>query len=132
MAQALIEYDDAQASLVFDANVRFGAQDRTYLAGTEGAITSIGPTLSEQTVTLHTSAGQASPVLEGSWFPDGFHGAMAELLCAIEENRAPANNARDNLRSLGLCFAAVASSEDGQPKTPGAVRTLSAGNAVSS
>lgn len=132
LAQALIEYDDAQASLVFDANVRFGAQDRTYLGGTEGAITSIGPTLSDQIVTLHTSEGQASPTLEGSWFPDGFHGAMAELLCAIEENRAPVNNARDNLRGLGLCFAAVASSEDSQPKTPGEVRTLPAGNAVRS
>jgi hypothetical protein len=50
---------------------------------------------------------------------------MAELLCAIEEKRTPYNNAWDNLDSLGLCFAAVASAESGQPIKPGAVRKLS-------
>jgi hypothetical protein len=44
--------------------------------------------------------------LEGVWFPDGFHGAMAELLCAFEERREPEHSARNNLRSLALCFAA--------------------------
>jgi hypothetical protein len=49
---------------------------------------------------------------------------MGELLCAIEENRTPLNNARDNLRTLALCFAAVASAEDGQPKIPGQCRRM--------
>jgi predicted dehydrogenase len=132
LAQTLIEFDDAQASLAFDANVQFGAQDSTYVAGANGTIISSGPSLGEQNITLYTSQGIASPTLEGSWFPDGFHGAMAELLCAIEENRAPINNARDNLKGLGLCFAAVQSADDGEPKIPGQVRTLPAGNAVSS
>jgi hypothetical protein len=49
---------------------------------------------------------------------------MAELLSAIEDGREPYNSACDNLRSLELCFAAVASAEDHEPKAPGDVRTM--------
>jgi phosphopantetheinyl transferase (holo-ACP synthase) len=34
---------------------------------------------------------------------------MGELLCAVEEGREPGNNARDNLNSLALAFAAMES-----------------------
>lgn len=129
LAQAIVEFEGGQASLVFDATSRFGPWDHTYVAGTEGTITSRGESLSQQTVTLHTAAGAASPTLQGSWFPDGFHGTMGELLRAIEEDREPENSARNNLRSLELCFAAIASATDGQPKVPGAVRTLPEGSA---
>ena len=66
----------------------------------------------------------ARPRLKGAWFPDGFHGTMAELLSAIDEKREPANSARSNLPSLALCFAAVASAERGEPARPGSVRQL--------
>jgi hypothetical protein len=85
----------------------------------------MGPSLSEQTVTLYTADGYASPALEGTWFREGFHGAMAELLCAIEEGRPPTNNARSNLRGLGMCFAAIASAAEGVVKSPDAIRKLS-------
>lgn len=124
LGQALIEYDDAQATLAFDADTKFGAQDRTYLAGSDGTITSVGPNLSSQKVQLHTKRGIATPKLKGSWFPDGFHGTMGELLCAIEEKREPSNSARNNLRSLALCFAAIASSESHAPVVPGTVQKL--------
>ncbi|MFA6241395.1 MAG: hypothetical protein WC655_10720, partial [Candidatus Hydrogenedentales bacterium] len=61
---------------------------------------------------------------EGDWFANGFHGAMAELLCAIEEKREPYNSARHNLRSLALCFAAVASAENHQPVVQGTILRL--------
>ncbi|GAK59866.1 probable NADH-dependent dehydrogenase related protein [Candidatus Vecturithrix granuli] len=70
-------------------------------------------------MTLATPDGLASPALEGVWFPDGFHGAMAELLCAIEEH-----SARNNLRSLALCFAALQSAEQHEPVIPGTVHKL--------
>lgn len=124
LGQALVEYDNAQASLVFDGDTRFGQEDRTFVAGNHGSIQSCGPDLSHQQVTLFTARGVARPRLEGNWFPDGFHGTMAELLCSIEENREPLNSARNNLRSLALCFAAVASAETGQPQVPGQVRRL--------
>lgn len=109
LAQAVIEFEGGLASLFFNAKVTHGQDDSTVVAGTKGTIISRGPSLSDQTVTLFTAEGVAQPELEGTWFPDGFHGTMAELLCAIEEQREPENNARDNLRSLEICFAAIES-----------------------
>lgn len=125
LAQVLVEYDGAQATMVFDAFTQYGTQDTTIVTGTKGTLFSTGPDLAKHKVTLTTAAGSASPHLDGSWFPDGFHGTMGELLCAIEEDREPSNSARNNLRSLELCFAALRSAETGQPRTPGEVRKLS-------
>ena len=126
LSQVLIECENAQASLFFDAHTLFGEQDSTFVSGTRGSLWSVGADLNGQEVTLSTAAGRARPVLEGTWFPDGFHGAMGELLCAIEEKREPSNSARDNLESLALCFAALASAGNGgaMPVVPGTVRTL--------
>ena len=129
LAQAIIEFDGGQASLVLDAPIKYGPQDRTYVGGTVGTIASVGPNLGEQKVTLFTEGGTATPDLTGQWFPDGFHGTMGELLCAIEENREPRNSARENLNSLALCFAAIAAATDGTAKIPGEVRLLPEGSA---
>jgi predicted dehydrogenase len=56
--------------------------------------------------------------------PDGMGGTMGELLCAIEEGREPGHSARNNLKSLELCFAALASADSGQPVRVGDVRRL--------
>ncbi|HEX9167736.1 MAG TPA: Gfo/Idh/MocA family oxidoreductase [Roseiarcus sp.] len=124
LAQSLVTFDGGQASLVFDAATRYGPLDTTYVAGTRGSLSSVGPNLQEQTVTLFTDAGAAKPALAGSWFNDGFQGAMAELLTAIEENREPSNNGRDNLLSLALTFAAIESSRTGVVRAVGEVRKL--------
>lgn len=124
LAQTIIEYENAQATLAFDAETRFGQQDSTFVVGSEGTLFSTGPDLKTQSVTLTTAAGAARPRLVGCWFDDGFHGTMGELLCAIEENREPANSARNNLRSLELCFAAVASAERHRPIVPGTVKGM--------
>lgn len=124
LAQVMVAYEGAQASLAFNATVVHGQQDRTYLAGTQGTIISLGPSLSEQRVTLYTGAGYATPNLEGTWFREGFHGTMAELICAIEDQREPVNGARENLRSLALAFAAIASTRSGRPEIPGSVRSV--------
>ncbi|MEQ8787304.1 MAG: Gfo/Idh/MocA family oxidoreductase [Pirellulaceae bacterium] len=124
LAQSVIEFDDAQASLVFDADTPFGPENRTFVAGTKGSIVSRGPHEKQQQLRLTTAGGAAEPKLEGRWFPDGFHGTMGELLCAIEEGRTSSINAADNLKSLAVCFAAVASAAMHQPIVPGEVRTL--------
>jgi predicted dehydrogenase len=127
MAQAMIEFDTAQASLVFDGSTPFGPCDTTFLAGAKGTAHSEGPDLNQQSVTLTTSEGVAMPELSGMWFREGFHGTMSELLCAIEENRTPNHNARDNLKSLALCFAALASADSGgQPQPVGPTRRVPA------
>jgi predicted dehydrogenase len=49
--------------------------------------------------------------LEGEWWPDGFAGAMAELISAIADDREPSNSARDNLLTLELTLGACRSAE---------------------
>lgn len=124
LASALVGLEGGQASLVFDADTHYGPLDTTYISGTKGTLRSQGPNLGEQAVTFTSAAGEAHPALLGSWFNDGFHGTMAELLSAIAENREPSNSAANNLKSLELCFAAIASSHTGQPVKPGSVRRL--------
>jgi predicted dehydrogenase len=129
LAQAMLEFEGGQGSLVFDAHIKYGSWDHTFVGGTKGTLTSTGPDLRHQTVTLITADGAATPQLEGDWFPGGFHGTMGELLCAIAEDREPINSARENLRSLALCFAAIAGATDGEAKVPGEVRRLPKGSA---
>ncbi len=62
-------------------------------------------------MTVNVASGSWTPKLVGKWFPDGFHGTMGELLCAIEEDRESTIDAKDNLHSLELCFAAIHSAE---------------------
>lgn len=130
LAEALVQFDNGQASLIFDGAAPYGPQDRTYIAGTKGSLLSVGPNLGEQKVELFTEAGVATPMLTGSWFNDGFHGAMGELICAIEDDREPLNGARGNLASLALAFAAIASAHKGVPVKPGDIRRLDAAGAA--
>lgn len=124
LGQTLIEWPNAQATLAFDAALVHGQQDRLFVAGSEGSIFSCGETYQDQKLSIRTAAGEWSPRLQGKWFSDGFRGTMGELLCSIEEDRLPSINAADNLKSLALCFAAVASSQSHQPVQPGTIRQL--------
>ncbi len=127
LAQVGIEYDNAQATLIFDADVHYGDHDRDFIAGTAGTLVTAPEGDQRGQVTLYTPKGFSKPKLLGQWFPDGFHGTMGELLRAIEDDREPYNSARHNLESLALCFAAVASAETGQPVKPGTVKRLEPG-----
>jgi predicted dehydrogenase len=126
LAQVAIDLPGAQVRLNLNGHVQHGQEDRTVVCGSAGTLRSVGPNLSEQTVTLHTASGCATAALEGTWFSSGFQGTMGELLCAIEERRAPAHSARNNLASLTLCFAALASADSGLPQVPGSVRRYAA------
>lgn len=124
LAQSLVEFPGGQAALLFDGATRFGARDRTIVTGTLGTLESGGPDLGQQQVSFTNAAGVAHPGLTGTWFNDGFVGAMGALLRAIEDGAQPIHNARDNLTSLALAFAAIASSHRGLPVQSGSVRTL--------
>ena len=124
LASVIIDAEQAQARMAFNAAVTFAQADRTLLAGSLGTLECSGPSLSSQHVTLTTAAGEARPPLAGSWFENGFQGTMGELLCAIEDNQEPLNSARNNLQSLALCFAALASANNGEPVRPGTVRKM--------
>jgi predicted dehydrogenase len=124
LGSVIIEAEAAQARMAFNAAVAFAQSDHTLIAGSCGTFHSFGPSLSEQTVILTTAEGESSPALNGTWFENGFQGTMGELLCAIEEKREPLNSARNNLRSLALCFGALHSSNTGRPVQPGTIRQL--------
>ena len=124
LASVIVDSGSGQVRMAFNAAVSLGQRDRTFIAGSLGTLESIGPSLSEQSVLLTTASGAARPDLAGTWFDNGFQGTMCELLCAIEEKREPQNSARNNLRTLALCFAALSSANTGQPVRPGTVRKL--------
>lgn len=126
LAHVTVEYPEGQATMSFNGHVLHGQKDETTVTGELGTLRSTGPSLNEQSVSMHLESGIAVPALQGGWFENGFQGAMTELLCAIEEQREPSHSASNNLDSLALCFAALASADDGgQPKSPGKYTTYS-------
>ena len=128
LASAIVEYPGAQVRLSFNAHTTLGEEDVTTVVGTKGTLRTRGPGLNEQpTMEVFLEDGQCRVPLESCWFDAGFEGTMGELLCAIEDGREPNNSARSNLKSLELCFAALASADTGQPVNVGSVRTVSTG-----
>lgn len=124
LGQVAIDFDGAQVRMGFNAEVIYGQEDRTVVAGQRGTLRADGPSLNEQRVRLWTEAGTSEAVLSGCWFDNGFQGTVAELIRAIQEDRPPENSARQNLESLALCFAAITSANSGQPIKCGSVRQL--------
>jgi predicted dehydrogenase len=112
LASATAAFPQGIATLVFNACNRFGPLESCTVVGTKGTLRAAGPVCAIPSVELTTAEGSARADLLGSWFPDGFRGAMGELLCAIEENREPENSAAANLNSLALCFAAMKAADE--------------------
>ena len=46
------------------------------------------------------------------WFPDAFGGTMAQLLCALEEEREPEISGEDNLKTMALVEACYTSARE--------------------
>ena len=124
LAEVLLGFEGGQASLVFDACTRQRSVETATVIGTKGMLRSEGEVCNARSVEVSTAAGVGVARLTGTWFPDGFAGTMGELLRAIDEGREPRNSARDNLESLALCFAAIASADSGEARKIGSVRKL--------
>jgi predicted dehydrogenase len=124
---ALIPFRNGQATLAFHAHTLFGNIENLLITGSKGLYQASGPVCGADQLRLVTARGEARPVLQGSWFPDGMAGTMGELLRAIEEDREPENSAANNLRSLALSFAALESTRSGRQEVPGKVRQAGPG-----
>ncbi|MDG2380226.1 MAG: Gfo/Idh/MocA family oxidoreductase [Pirellulaceae bacterium] len=124
LAQAVVDFPTAQVHLGLNAHVVWGQEDQTTIVGQAGTLRATGPSLNEQRVQLWTEAGYSPIQLAGCWFENGFQGTMGELLLAIEQDREPENSARSVLKSLELCFAALASADRGEAVRPGEVRCI--------
>jgi predicted dehydrogenase len=126
LAAAIVEYPGAQVRMSFNAHTTLGEEDVTTVVGTKGTLRSRGPGLNDQPgMEVYLEAGRCRVPLESCWFEAGFQGTMGELLCAIEADREPNHSAKSNLKSLELCFAALASADRGEPVEVGSVRTAS-------
>ncbi len=116
LASVIIDYPETQVRMSFNAHCTKGEKDSTTIIGTEGSLRSHGPGLNDQPkMEIHLQNGSTHIPLQGSWFESGFQGTMCELLCSIEENRNPYHSARNNLKTLELCFAADNSVKLGKP-----------------
>lgn len=68
--------------------------------------------------TITDNGAWHSPRWDSVWFPDAFIGPMAELLCALEQNRAPRINASDNLQTMALVDACYLSAAEHRAVSP--------------
>lgn len=125
----LLEYPDERRGLVrvehnnpndesdWIAQVRFEGSKGT-AKGSFGALFNYpvgrGDTLSYRAQEV-TGDAWVEPRLVGKWFPDGFVGTMAELMCSLDEEREPLHSGRDNLHTLELVFGAYRSMEEHRP-----------------
>ena len=116
LASVLIDYPKTQVRMSFNAHCTQGEEDVTTIVGTNGTLRSRGTGLNDQeAMDIHLREGSVTVPLKGSWFESGFKGTMGELLCSIEEDREPYHSAKNNLKTLELCFAAQKSVQDGKP-----------------
>ncbi|MBI1368187.1 MAG: gfo/Idh/MocA family oxidoreductase [Planctomycetes bacterium] len=69
------------------------------------------PTPSTIDFTTTRSGKWHKPRWRKVWFPDAFVGPMAELMCAMEEQRPPTISGDDNLNTMALVEAAYRSAE---------------------
>lgn len=122
LANAVINYGDGLATLGFSAYQSFAPQEYLCCVGSKGTLRGAANVCNLTELELTTKRGSVKIPLEGKWFPDGFRGSLGEFLRAIEEDREPTISGRNNLRSLEICFAALASADTGRPVKPGQAR----------
>lgn len=123
IALYILEYKNGMRASAWDdvwtGPSREGAASDIYInwrvEGTEGmAKGTIGwPSYPEPTpstldfTTIHDSGNWHKPRWNEVWFPDAFIGTMAQLICAVEENKTPEISGEDNLKTMALveaCF----------------------------
>jgi predicted dehydrogenase len=109
-----IQYADGASALI--RNVGEARTKRPscpfWVHGTEGTIRG-SVLLGSDFVELERDGVTDRYTLEGAWYPDGFAGALGELVTAIAEDREPFNSARHNLLTLAMTLAACRSAEQG-------------------
>jgi predicted dehydrogenase len=115
VASSVVTFAQGIATLSFNGCSRHGAQESCTIVGSTGTLRGVGDVCGITSVEIITAAGSARSELTGAWFPDGFRGAMGELLCSIEDDREPENSAANNMHSLRVALAAVRSADEQRP-----------------
>jgi predicted dehydrogenase len=123
LSNAVINFGDGLATLGFSAYQSLAPHEYLCCVGSKGTLRGAGNLCNLTELDLTTKKGTVKLPLTGKWFPDGFRGTLGEFLRSIEENREASISARNNLRSLEICFAALASADTGRPVKPGRAKT---------
>lgn len=123
VANTTVNFGDGLATLSFSAYEAIDPREYFCCVGSKGTLRGIGNVNKIDEVEFANAKGTVKIPLQGQWFPDGFRGTLGEFLRAIEEDRESSISAADNLRTLELCFAVVASADTGQPVKPGKALT---------
>jgi len=124
LANAVVNYGDGLATLGFSAYQSYSPREYICCVGSQGTLRGAANVANIDRLEFTNARGTVEIPLVGKWFPDGFRGTLGEFLRALEEGREASISARDNLRTLDLTFAALASSCHGRPVRPGTVRAL--------
>lgn len=122
VANTTVNFGDGLATLSFSAYESIDPREYMCCVGSKGTLRGTGDVNKIDQIEFANKRGTVEMQLEGQWFPDGFRGTLGEFLRAIEEGRESSISAANNLRTLELCFAVVASADTGQPVKPGTVK----------
>lgn len=109
-----IHYTDGASALIRNVGEARTTRPSSpfWVHGTEGTIRG-SVLLGSDFIELERNGISSRYAFEGAWYPDGFAGALGELVTSIAENREPFNSARHNLLSLQMTLAASRSAEEG-------------------
>jgi predicted dehydrogenase len=120
----ILEYSPHLRALVISNHNNWSGVPRAMMRchGTEGRSEVIlgvrdNPASSPDTITFalrSTAPWTFSRRFDEAWLPDSFLYPMADLICAIEEERPPGVSGRDNLNTLKILHAAYRSIEQGR------------------
>ncbi len=123
LGNAVVNFGDGLATLAFSGYESFAPQEYLCCVGSKGTLRGTANVANLTELELTTKKGTAKIPLKGKWFPDAFRGTLGEFLRSIEENRESSISATNNIRTLELCYAALASADTGLPVKPGKALT---------
>lgn len=113
LANCVMNFGDGLATLSLSSYESKPEQEYLSCVGSKGSVRGLGKINRLKQLEWTDAEGTRSVELEGTEVVDRFRGTLGEFLRALEERRPSSLNARDNLKSLELCFAAMESADSG-------------------
>ncbi|MCC5835337.1 MAG: Gfo/Idh/MocA family oxidoreductase [Opitutales bacterium] len=118
LANCVMSFGDGLATLSLSSYESKPEQEYLSCVGSAGTLRGLGKVNRLQRLEWTDASGTRTIELEGTEVVDRFRGSLGEFLRALEDGRPSSLNARDNLKSLELCFAAMKSADSGVPMRP--------------
>lgn len=107
LANCVMNFGDGLATLSLSSYGSKPEQEYLSCVGSSGTIRGLGKVNRLKQLELTDDHGSRTVDLQATEVVDRFRGTLGEFLRSLEEGRPSSLNARDNLKSLELCFAAM-------------------------